>query len=167
MARPILIALAALVPLFASAADDRIQWGKPVNGLRIGIASFVSTVGPIERPKFKIIAENVSKQAMSIPGADSLVPEKDFGAGDSSDDREVALRFCSNQNYDHAIPTLLTMGGDPDPTVPPVRIRSSKSGLRKVSEDSSEWKASQSLSACSAIRHIAARTEPRCTYLAV
>jgi len=80
--RSALIALAALIPTFASAADDPIQWGQPVNGLRIGVQSAVTSISSAERPKFKVVAENVSAQPISIPSPDSFVPAKNPGRED-------------------------------------------------------------------------------------
>jgi hypothetical protein len=74
MIRLLLIASATLLPLSVLAGDE-IKWGQPVNGLRIGIESPVTSTTSDQNPTFKVTAQNVSQQPITLPTPDTYLLE--------------------------------------------------------------------------------------------
>jgi hypothetical protein len=72
MIRLLIIAYAVLLSLPAR-ADDQISWGYPVNGLRIGVENAATSVASDQNLTFKVTAQNVSQQSISLPAPDTFV----------------------------------------------------------------------------------------------
>ncbi len=63
-------------------ADEAIQWGEPVNGLRLGIKGGSISIPSNEPLTFTIVAQNVSQQPLTIPTPEAYV-EQDKPGWDS------------------------------------------------------------------------------------
>jgi HEAT repeat protein len=74
MIRLLLIACATLLSVPAL-ADDNIKWGQPVNGLRIGVQSAVTSATADQEMTFTVMAQNVSAAPITIPTPDTYVLE--------------------------------------------------------------------------------------------
>jgi hypothetical protein len=84
----------ALVMSGPLCADD-LKWGEPVNGLRIGVASTVTSITADQALTFKVVAENVSSQPIVLPTPDTFLLQKredsdDYHVGPLSPVIEVA-----------------------------------------------------------------------------
>lgn len=54
-------------------AEDQIKWGQPVNGLRIGVESDVTSAASDQSLTFKVTAQNVSQAPIALPTPDTFV----------------------------------------------------------------------------------------------
>lgn len=63
------------------AADD-VKWGTPVNGLRIGIVNPPTSATSDQELTFKIVAENVSQQPITLPTPDTFMLKSDTRSND-------------------------------------------------------------------------------------
>ncbi|MEI9999342.1 MAG: hypothetical protein WDO13_09320 [Verrucomicrobiota bacterium] len=69
-----LLALAVLMLAAISArADDAVQWGEPVRGLRLGLQARSTSVTSDQDVTFTVIAQNVSQQPITLPTLDTFL----------------------------------------------------------------------------------------------
>jgi len=66
------MSLIAAAPL-ASAAEQDVQWGEPVAGLRVGISPARLDVESDHQPRFNVVLNNVSEQRLTLPVRTSYV----------------------------------------------------------------------------------------------